>query len=181
MNKFEKIRQEHIGKRYWNLTVLEYVSRKEGYLLQCDCGKTSTYRLSRVLSGDVKSCGSCWKKGRPKLPNNLGAKKAVRERYRQSAKRRGIDFLLTDEEVWGIISSNCSYCGAPPATDMKLPAHPTFRYTGIDRVNNSLPYTSSNCVPACTMCNMSKLYHNKDEWLSWVKRVHNYQFRTFND
>ena len=181
LNKFEQKRAENIGKKFWLMTVVEYVSRKDGYVFECECGKKSTYKLDRVKRGDVKSCGSCWRKGRPVLAGNEAAKRSVRVRYQMSAKKRGLEFSISEQEIFDLISRDCSYCGSPPSTDMKLSAHPEFRYTGIDRVDNSVGYVSGNCVPCCTICNTSKLYHSEAEWKEWIKRVYTKQFGTFND
>lgn len=56
---------DFIGKRFGRLVVLEkvepYISpkgyRKTRYLCQCDCGRYKKIQSSKLMSGDVKSCG----------------------------------------------------------------------------------------------------------------------------
>ena len=51
-----------IGKRYGNLTVVEFAGRSpiDGKLMwkcKCDCGNYTTVRTSHLHSGEIKSCG----------------------------------------------------------------------------------------------------------------------------
>lgn len=130
----------------------------------------------RVTKGDVKSCG-CWKKGRPVSDDPFVPHRAVYHRYRLGAKRRGLNFDLSEREVFDLIVQDCTYCGLPPSTDMKLSAHPDFRYTGIDRVDNNRGYEKDNVVPCCETCNTAKSTMSVDEWLEWVTRVYNKSVR----
>lgn len=177
MNTFDILRQSRVGKRYGKLVVLGWVSRKGGYSCVCDCGTVATYKTYRLNNGSSYKCAKCPRKntGRPLLPDSIGVKRAVVQRYKQSAKKRGLQFLLSEEAAIQLLLSNCSYCGLEPSTDMRLPAHKKFRYTGIDRVDNSQGYTESNCVPCCSLCNSSKMAQTKEAWLAWVERVYLHQ------
>ena len=51
-----------LGKRYGNLTVIEFAGREPNdhkllWKCQCDCGKITTVRTAHLHSGAVKSCG----------------------------------------------------------------------------------------------------------------------------
>ena len=50
-----------IGKRFGKLTVLEYAGvdshRCKLFKCLCDCGKETTTRKSRLISGGTQSCG----------------------------------------------------------------------------------------------------------------------------
>lgn len=189
LNKYEMKRDNRIGEKHNKLTIVGWASRKDGYLVQCECGNRLTVKYYRLTRGVTRSCRDCFvspASGRPMLPDNLGAKRAVRTQYRLEAKRRGIVFDLTEDQFNCLIALPCHYCGTPPSSSVKITtsaAHDDFRYTGIDRVDSSLGYILSNCVPCCKHCNIAKLDRPLDEWLAWIKRIYNFQLNqgTFND
>lgn len=63
-----------------------------------------------------------------------------------SARTRGYEFALSDSEAKALVGGACHYCGHEPED----------RLNGIDRVDNSLGYTTDNCVSACAACNNAK-------------------------
>ena len=70
---------------------------------------------------------------------------------RNLAHARGLDWQLTNEEVWNMINQNCGYCNtAPKMVDGRK------GFNGIDRINNDIGYYKSNCIAACWRCNRSK-------------------------
>jgi 5-methylcytosine-specific restriction endonuclease McrA len=77
-------------------------------------------------------------------------------RYRSSAKRRGIEFLLTEEQVFELIKKPCTYCGKPKSS-------------GIDRIDSNGVYTIENCVPCCWNCNTRKGTKSKEVFLQEIK------------
>jgi hypothetical protein len=42
----------------------------------------------------------------------------------------------------------------------------------MDRVDNSLGYVIDNVVSCCEMCNLAKKDFSREEFESWVRRVH---------
>lgn len=62
---------------------------------------------------------------------------------RARARKLGRPFCLTLDDVERIHAEPCFYCGAAPAGE-------------IDRFDNDLGYTATNCVSACEPCNSSK-------------------------
>ena len=83
-------------------------------------------------------------------------------KYKTDSKRRGLSFELTIEEFVKLISSPCVYCGE---SDKKI---------GIDRVDNTLPYTTNNSVPCCMVCNYMKKDMSKDMFLNHVRKILGY-------
>jgi hypothetical protein len=81
---------------------------------------------------------------------------AIYQGYLQSCMRRQIDFDLPAEIFELLIFANCVYCGRPPVNESKWSSGIKIKYNGIDRVDNSLPYTQSNTVPCCKECNSMK-------------------------
>lgn len=74
-----------------------------------------------------------------------------------SAGKRGHVFDLSVEEFENlVVGKNCTYCKKPPKRKKTTQDKGSITYTGIDRVNNYLGYTVSNCVPCCTQCNKLK-------------------------
>ena len=173
MRSHEEARASKIGQTFNYLTCKSYVGGRRGfYLFDCVCGNIVNTTWSKVKYGQVKSCG-CWKQGRPAVDDPLVPHRAVWHRYRLSALRRGKEWNLTVEQVAEIIEKNCSYCDLPPSTNMKLSAHPDFRYTGIDRVDNGRGYEKDNVVPCCEACNNSKRTMSLADWKAWIARVYN--------
>lgn len=62
--------------------------------------------------------------------------------YRSFDKKRGLENDLTVEYIEDAFKQPCSYCGAPA--------------TGLDRLDNTVGHTMSNCVPSCYDCNIIK-------------------------
>jgi len=67
---------------------------------------------------------------------------------KNDAKKRDYNFALSDQEIYNFIVSDCKYCGVSSGWPEKR--------NGIDRVDSSLGYFSSNCVTACFTCNAAK-------------------------
>lgn len=83
--------------------------------------------------------------------------------YKNSAKQRNLNFLLTKEEFQKLISENCNYCNAPLAG-------------GIDRTDNRIGYTVDNCVSCCTVCNKMKLNLSQESFLTHCKKITEHNF-----
>jgi hypothetical protein len=58
-------------------------------------------------------------------------------------RARGLVFELTFEQFTHLVTQPCHYCGALPEN-------------GVDRLEASVGYTLSNCVPCCQPCNAKK-------------------------
>lgn len=83
--------------------------------------------------------------------------------YRNNAKSRGLLFELTKEEALMFWQVPCEYCGD------------TINKLGIDRVDNTIGYKLTNCVPCCSMCNWMKGKYDKDTWLEQIERIMKHQ------
>jgi hypothetical protein len=79
--------------------------------------------------------------------------------YGYDAKRRGLDFVLTEEQFKALITSEegCDYCD-------KKPKDTEFGILGVDRVDSKKGYTIDNCVTCCSDCNLAKRAMNADEF-----------------
>lgn len=67
--------------------------------------------------------------------------------YRKTDKKyeRGECTLTPEWIIDNIFTSKCLYCGDNDWTHL-----------GADRINNDLPHTSNNCIPACFVCNAER-------------------------
>jgi hypothetical protein len=75
--------------------------------------------------------------------------------YAMSAKRRGLRFELTKDELAVITSQRCFYCERQPSQVFRYRGE-VVHYSGIDRLDNSLGYTWLNSRAACRSCNTAK-------------------------
>lgn len=192
------------GQTFNRLTAIEYqVSVKTGkelrrmWLFQCSCGSRKILNARSVTAGYVKSCG-CWAKERPRTtfkPEGYTSYRALFRSCKSSAALRKIEFNLTESEHKIIISNNCHYCGREPKSfNAYLKVGGTERrydgvrdvsqkavdrawvfVNGVDRVDSNKGYSVLNCVPACSKCNGMKLDADKEDFLSHVDRISEFQ------
>lgn len=85
---------------------------------------------------------------------------------RRNAKDRGLVWELTREDVTRVIVQPCTYCGYHE------------NYVGIDRIDNTKGYTTTNITPCCHPCNWAKKDMTVDQFLSWTKRIYEYTYKT---
>ena len=161
------------GNKYGSLSVIGFVKRdtqkrKTLWLCNCDCGKEVIVDGHYLKTGAIKSCG-CSRR----FAKGEAAFRGVFRRIQNSAKKRGYEFNLTEEEVKRIQSKPCFYCGTSPSSEAKYErCYGTYIYNGIDRVDNSIGYTKANCVPCCENCNIGKRTKTVSEFYEWIDRVY---------
>lgn len=97
-------------------------------------------------------CGECKECSNTAKENRYNA-------YKKNAKKRKIEFNLSKEDFYSITTLPCYYCGNDQS------------YSGIDRIDSSLGYQLSNCVPCCEVCNKMKLNYSTDFWINHMKRI----------
>jgi len=158
----------------------------------CSCGNVfecSTSRL-RGLIPKIKSCGCKnfhgYHHNRKGTPAERSYK-ALHNRYKQTASKRGIEFRLSESDVVSLFEQSCYYCGRKPSTKYNVcitisekprSAHKEWMddawivYNGIDRIDNSKGYTTNNTVPCCKTCNYAKLEMSLDDFLGWIGTVY---------
>lgn len=170
------------GIRFGRLTAIAYnkdQSLKTGYRewdFKCDCGKLTTFRLSRAVSGRTKSCGclsaEITKKRTTKDPG-VAALNQIYYTYKYNAKRRNIDFNLSKEEFYKIGSNNCRYCGIEPRMVKGTSSVFFIPFNGLDRLDSSKQYETDNCVACCPLCNMMKNDLTVEEFKQHIDRIYN--------
>lgn len=170
-----------IGNKYGKLTVIDEISiRKNGrtrYYVKClcDCGNTTTAEKAKVKNGITTSCGCVQKQMRNSLgerfrkPNT--AFNELYNAYKKSALRRNYSFELSKEEFENIATKPCIYCGDNMTHIYRRNRLSSFRYTGVDRFDNTKGYTIENCVPCCKICNRLKSNMTIDEFEQRLTKV----------
>lgn len=150
------------------------------WIFLCDCGEIKSMFKSRVVSGKAVSCGcktseiiSISNKKRL-LPFGQVAINRVFESYKYNSVKRNLIFELTRESFIKITAKNCFYCDDPPSNLCKAPNtkdQGDFTYSGIDRVDNSIGYIESNCIPCCKICNFGKNNMSLAEFTAWINKI----------
>lgn len=184
-----------IGTRFGRLIVCEKTNEKDGttfiYKCLCDCGQITNVSRGRLTKiNGTKSCGclrnEVAQQFHLKTPGEVSYRLLINN-YKAGASNRNLDWNLTDEEALSIFSKDCSYCGLPPQkynrylkknntlffkkTKQATIDRAWINYTGIDRVDSSLGYSSDNCVPCCKTCNVAKMNMPKEEWDNYLQRL----------
>lgn len=181
--------QDLTGRRVGALTVQSFKgyrgspTRHAHWLCRCDCGGERIVRGTDLVREAKTSCAPCAKAAAAKrgantraLPGGEAALRRVAGHYKGNAIRRGIAFLLSDQQVMVLLSSRCHYCGCPPAlTAESKSKRSTASYNGIDRMDNAQGYTPENAVPCCHVCNYAKRDMPARDFLAWIERVHAHQ------
>jgi hypothetical protein len=172
-----------IGTRYGNLIVQNVVSPKRKKagpvsnslasrsLCQCDCGGLRIAFNEDLRSGNTTTCG-CHINVR-----NLDSEWIrVFHQYLGGAKRRGVRFALSVEQVKQICSLPCRYCGNQES-NVALPpngchrSRTPLRYNGIDQVVQGAGYHPGNVLPCCRFCNRAKGNLALEIFILWINRV----------
>ena len=99
------------------------------------------------------------------LPPNVAAYRLIVRTYRLSARRKGLEFTLSDSEIKNLLDGNCRYCGSEPCGISKKGLKGSYTYSGIDRVDNTLGYVGGNVVSCCKQCNMAKGVMTEDQFM----------------
>lgn len=142
------------------------------WICECDCGNITTAITTELLHGHTQSCG-CY---RPQQkPFGEASRNEVLTTYRRHARERGLVWSISAVDWHQLTQQPCRYCGALPTTRNRAKGTSgEFIYNGLDRADNSRGYEIANIVPCCQICNRAKLVMSVDEFLSWARRVVQY-------
>ena len=80
------------------------------------------------------------------------------------ATRRDHHWELSIDQAGFYYTQPCYYCGESP----------NGKLNGIDRQDSSEGYTTENCVPCCTTCNLAKRQMSPDEFVWHCEKVAQY-------
>lgn len=192
---YELIKKNLVGQKFGRLIVIKRVNsnkfHQSMWLCRCDCGKEKIICGTNLRRGHTKSCGCLPRENarmgkNRKLSPKLANKKRTFDIYKYSAKKKGHDFNLTEEQFNEITQKDCYYCGAKPNNIAKRillnqrKDSDDYIYNGIDRVDNSKGYTIDNIVPCCKICNFAKKNMSQKDFKGWIKRAYNKMFKKGN-
>lgn len=90
--------------------------------------------------------------------------------YKASAKRRKLEFALTQEEFIGLSFRPCAYCGSEPSNTVEYSGL-RLAYIGIDRKNGRVGYRLDNCLPCCSFCNGLRGTMKFETWADFINSV----------
>ncbi len=162
-----------VGNRYGKLVVMSRAKTKWGealWLCHCDCGGEKNISGCSLRRGHSKSCGCS-----NKLEYGESSFKKMVRQIKDDAKRRHINFDLSQNEVRKITSMSCFYCGALPSNICTgTRSNGSYEYSGIDRADNNIGYTLNNIVPCCADCNKAKQTKTVPGFLEWFKKIAKY-------
>lgn len=169
-----------VGRRFGRYVVEDFafydsLSRARWHCV-CECGNRTTVLDFSLRSGQATQCIACARQAR-RLEPNKSARNWLIYRYRHGAKKRGIQFGLSEEEFFRLIKGNCHYCGKEPVAVSRGRSSGHCVYNGIDRVDSLLGYTTGNVVPCCKQCNISKRDLPLEEFKAWIDRAFYHQHR----
>lgn len=174
-NSYEDLTNKQFGK----LLVLKKGKKinTQYWVCRCLCGNIKEIRDQNLHNGHSKSCG-CLHKNIIRKNMYESSIKSIIRRYKDGAKRRNLEFLLTYDECVSIFIQNCYYCNDKPNQINKHPDfYGNFIYTGIDRIDNTKGYFLENCVPCCKLCNWMKRDLPYKEFLDKIKKIYETKFQ----
>lgn len=176
-------RKDLLGKTFGYLTVESYVKQSKYrtaiWKCKCKCGNTTNVTSTNLLSGHTKSCG-CYNNEllvKMNVKRSIGKnaqKRRVYNSMKTNAKKRGIEFNLSSEEVFSLIEQPCYYCGMNKSNKINTDGYhydEPFMYNGVDRIDSYKGYSIDNVVTCCKYCNLAKNTMTQMEFFDWIKRV----------
>jgi hypothetical protein len=186
------------GKRFEYFVVVDQVGKdKHGqlrWLCKCNCGNQFESTSQAISKEQRRSCGcQAYSKTRRvkriKDPKDISYKRAVNRR-KQQAKKRGIEWHLSDNQTKELLLGNCFYCGTPPFTSYNAYLTKSGTYcgvrhqgyadecwitvNGIDRIDSSKHYTIDNVVSCCKICNAAKNIMTQKQFWQWIEKVYHH-------
>lgn len=167
-----------IGKKINKLTVIskEFTIGRSRFKCQCECGNITIVDGPKLNSGQLLSCGCMiGKQPKPQLRKKEGeaVRNTIISNYRYNARKKGLEFSLSDFEMIVLFQDNCFYCGRAPYKMVNKPkCYGFFVYNGIDRMDNNKGYIKENCVSCCLECNFMKNSYHTNEFLKLIRMIY---------
>lgn len=83
--------------------------------------------------------------------------------YKQNARVKNIEFSLTLQEFLVYWQEPCNYCGSKNDT------------IGVDRIDSSIGYITSNVTACCPTCNTMKMASPVEDWYAHMYKILKHQ------
>lgn len=150
----------------------------------CKCGnKKRFWKFSAITR--QKTCG-CGIDSVGLLAKQSRSMKSRMNGYKNGAKKRNFEWLLSYEDFVKISTRPCFYCGSEPFKWDCMTNSPSLqknspnvnpkdyeiRFTGIDRYDSKLGYTIQNSVPCCKNCNRAKSDLQFDDFKEHINKIY---------
>lgn len=145
---------------------------------KCSCGNIITVSRKRLIGKKIRHCGCKTSELRSmasRHDSGVSLRNRVIDYYKRNAIKKGRELSLSTNDFISLFQGECYYCGEPPShTIVKEGSYGSFTYNGIDRLDNSLGYTISNCVSCCQVCNQLKKVYNRDDFIKKILKIYNH-------
>ncbi len=169
------------GKRFNEFKILKVYKHKKAFksgraracLVQCSCGNKLIHSLTLIQRGTPSRCNKCRAKyvgNKHRLNSHRAGKNRVLARYKSMAKKRGLSWNLSNNFAINLFEAECFYCGTKGSMHY-TEKNNDWAYNGIDRKNNKLGYSESNCVSCCKLCNRTKWTLSDKEFIDLAKTI----------
>ena len=160
------------GKTFGNWEVLKRLPNfsttchSSAYLCRCVCGKERKRFQTNLIWGSNKGCGC--------VPWNIKTKpyEAIYNVFLRNAGKGNRPVDLSFKKFLEFTKVlECHYCGAS-ITWAKSSTNKNGNNYNLDRKDNSLGYSKTNCVVCCARCNRAKSNHfTYKEWVEIGKVI----------
>lgn len=172
-----------VGSRFGRWTVVAPVAQRSRNgnaksLCICDCGTQSIVINGSLRRGTSSSCGCyarertslCWGK---RLPFGEAARREILRSLKRNAHARNKPFAISDEYINELFNGPCHWCGRYAVNEFSRRNGKTgsFRYNGIDRLDNNHGYIIGNVVSCCGPCNIAKHDMSAADFVTMCKLI----------
>jgi hypothetical protein len=166
----------------------EFVGKNKVWDCFCICGNVKRFwKFSAISRQKTCGCGTD--------SSGLSSKQArsIKSRmggYKNGAKKRNFEWLLSYDDFVSISTKPCFYCESNPNKWDCMTNAPSLQkdspnvnpkdyeiyFTGIDRYNSNLGYTVENSVPCCKNCNRAKSDLSFDDFKEHIKKIYKWLY-----
>ena len=165
---------DYTGQIFGRLTAVSYTgkhtngkNKKRIWLFQCECGKQCEKPIEKAVRGWTKSCG-CLISTRSSLEQ---LQHSVFSGYYQ-------DGGLTEDEFKTLSRRPCWVCGGLVSETGSVRTHRTkrdvsWKYHGLDRIDNNLPHSRNNVLPCCWDCNEWRKDRTIPQFIEKIQAAYN--------
>jgi len=167
------------NNRYGKLVAIQY-SKLDRFgnavwLCHCDCGKVAEINSASLIRGLTRSCGC--EKAKKAFKGHGEISKMFWSSLERNARRRGIDFNITIEEVWNLFlqqNRTCVYTGLELffVRDMN---NVTGKTASLDRIDSSKGYIHGNVQWVHKIVNHMKMDASEEDFINMCKLVAKYR------
>lgn len=191
-----RIGEEVIGQKFGKLTIVGLANldknRNRRVSCTCDCGSNKITTYNKLSTGNIRSCGCLrienankqLERATSKNPNLLKKMEPRLATAKRVYTARYSDGDLSFDDFLILSQKNCYYCQIQPSNvtnsyitkddrySREKKINGFFTYSGLDRVDSSLPHNKNNVVPSCIYCNKAKLDRTQADFFEWIGKVH---------